>query len=344
MKLIHRFLLTALIFAAPCLAQNETSFGVKPQEFSRVGTTGWQFLKIPTNARHAAMGDVRSAISHGDANAAFANPASAADVENFEVSFNNMKWVADISNNGVSLVKNFKSWGVIGVNVILLDYGDIIRTENAASTDEFGNSVGIQPILDGLGTFSAYDLAVGLMYSRQITDKLQLGGNLRYIEEKLDDAKTSNWSLDVGTLYYTGLRSLRISMLGRSFGPDAEFTKFDARIQRAPVSVKMPVAFVLGAGYDVLEGKDGSRHKLIVAGEYIKPNDGPDKFNLGGEYTFANIVALRGGYRFNYDELGLTLGAGLQYIIRDTAVKFDYAYLDAGLFGQVNMFSIGIGL
>ena len=57
-----------------------------------------------------------------------------------------------------------------------------------------------------------------------------------------------------------------------------------------------------------------------------------------------NTFALRGGYRFNYDEEGLTLGAGLNYGLSGFKFKLDYAYVDVGLFEQVHMFSIGMSL
>ncbi len=342
------FSLTILAIASSStMAQinyNDTDWGIHPMDYSRVGGSGWQFLKLPTNARTAAMGGVNSAIGYGDANSAFTNPASAADVNNISASFNNMEWVADIGYNGVSVIKNMNRLGVFGLNISYVNYGDMIRTENMASVDQFGNDVGIQPTYTGLGTFSAHDMAIGFLYSRRISNKLQLGGNLKYLEEKLDDATTSNWTLDIGTMYFTGFNSLRISMLGRSFGPDAEFSKYDERIQRTPIKVKMPMMFVLGAAYDLIEKADGSPHRLIIAGEYVKPNDGPDKGNFGSEYTFMSMFTLRAGYRYNYDEEGLTFGGGFSYSLAEISVSINYAFIDAGLFDSVNMLSIGIGM
>ncbi len=337
-----------MLFAAiPCLAQidyNEVDWGVHPMEYSRVGTAGWQFLKLPTNARTAAMGGVNSAIGHGDASSALTNPASIADVENIDVTFNYMNWVADIGYQSISAVKNVQNWGVFGVNIVYLDYGDMERTENLEAFDGAGASLGILPVYDGLGTFSAGDLAIGLSYAQQVTDKLQVGGNLKYVQETLDDAKTSNWALDIGTLYYTGIKTLRISMLGKSFGPDSEFAKYDERIQSTPIKVKMPMLFAFGAAIDAIESNNDSPHHLIVAAEYIHPNDGPDKVNFGTEYVFMDMFSIRTGYRFNYDEEGFTFGGGFNYSMRGKSVKFDYAYLDVGLFKQVHMFTFGMSL
>jgi len=350
MKLTYKLLfILVIVFIAylPCLAQIEApnvDWGAHPMEYSRVGTAGWQFLKLPTNARTAAMGGVNSAIGYGDASSALTNPASIADVQNIDVTFSYMDWVADIGLQTISAVKNMKKWGVFGINLLYLDYGDMERTENMEVFDGAQKSLGITPVFSGLGTFSAGDLAVGLAYARQITDKLQVGGNFKYVQETLDDAKTGNWALDIGTLYYTGIKTLRISMLGKSFGPDAEFASYSERIERTPIKVKMPMMFTCGAAMDVVEAGDDGLHRLIVAGEYIHPNDGPDKFNLGTEYVFMEMFSLRTGYRFNYDEEGITFGGGLNFEMKDIAAHFNYAYLDVGLFNQVHMFTFGMSL
>ena len=326
--------------SAAQLNYNETGYGVEPMDYSRVGTAGWQFLKLPTDARSMAMGGVRSAAGYGTASSAFTNPASAADVRGFEVHFSTMEWVADIRTSGVSVVKEAGEWGTFGVNLVYVDYGDMQRTE----IGEFNGQPGVVAVTEGLGTFSAHDMAVGILYARRITDKLQLGGTIRYIREQLDDAVMGTWGVDIGTIYWTGLGSLRISMLGRNFGPDGEFTEYEGRIAQAPASVRMPMLFVLGAGYDVVEPSVNSPHRLTVAGEYVKPNDAPEKFNLGAEYFGFDYFTFRAGYRFNYDEEGFTLGAGATYAVEDEfRLRVDFAYADLARFNDVMMFTVGVG-
>ncbi len=334
-----------VIANATCLAQidyNDADWGIHPMNYSRVGTTGWQFLKLPSNAKTASMGGVVSAVSAGNANSVFTNPASIVDVKGYDVSLSRMNWVADIGYQSFSVVKNFEEIGAFGLSLVYLDYGSMERTENMASYDGAGSYLGILPVFDNLGTFTAADFSVGLSYSRQITDKLQVGGTVKYLHQRLDDASTSTWSFDIGTLYYTGLNTLRISFVGKNFGPDAEFGTYNDRIQVQPIKVKLPMLLVIGAAYDVIEENVDSPHKLVTAVEYLKPNDGPDKINLGGEYSFMKTFFVRGGYRFNYDEEGLTFGAGINYEISDMKFKVDYAYVSVGIFKQVHMFTIGM--
>jgi len=335
--------LLGMVVNQKCAGQinyNNAGYGIEPMEYSRVGTAGWQFLKLPSGARSTAMGGTRAAVGYGDALAAFTNPASTADVKGIDVQFSSMNWVADIQYNGLSVVNNMGDWGCLGANLVYVDYGDMVRTE----IGEFNGQPGVVAITEGLGTFTAYDYAVGVLYSRQVTSQLQLGGTVRYLQQKIDDAVMSTWSVDIGTLYRTGLGSLRISMLGRNFGPDGEFPSFEERIAQAPAQVRLPMIFVLGAAYDLMEMSDVNPQRLTVALDYVKPNDGPDKANLGVEYFLFHHFYLRGGYRFNYDEETFTLGLGLEYSVDDDVqLKFDYAYADLGRFNSTNMLSVGVG-
>ena len=341
------FLCVLLIMPFALWAQDreypEIDQGIHPAPFEQVGNSGWQFLKLPTNARFAASGGITTVLSHGDAASALANPASIADVENIGVALNQMNYVVDTDYLSGGIVKNFGNWGFVGFNFVYLNYGDMVRTSIENLTDEQGQYTGQAELrLDGLGTFGAHDLAFGVSYARQITDRLQVGGTLRYISESIDDASSSNISFDIGTVYYTGLKTLRLAMVGRNFGPDAEFVTWNERIAYPPTKVYMPMQFQLGMAIDILEGGEANDHLWTIAAEFVHPNDGPEKVNVGTEYSFMNLLMLRGGYRFNYDEEGMTLGGGISVSMANSLdFLINYAYLDVGRFDTVHMFSAG---
>ena len=316
-------------------------WGIHAWDYSRVGKAGWQFLKLPTNARYAAMGGIISALGRGDASAANGNPAMLADVKNIEASVSGMNWIADVKYMSGAVAKRLGRAGVLGLNVISVDYGDMERTENQEQFDDAGETLGRTLPIFNLGTFTGGDFSIGLSYARQMTDRLQVGVNVRYVQETLDDATTGNVAVDVGTMYYTGLGSFRISMVGRNFGPDAEFVEYEERIGTPAMKVRMPMVFVLGAAVDVIEKKEGSPHLWTVAAEFTHPNDGPEKVHLGTEYSLFDFVFLRGGYKFNYDEEGLTLGAGLRVHFSNFSFLVNYAYIDFGRLNKVHMFSSG---
>jgi hypothetical protein len=333
-------MLLALVFFSgitTLYAQRRDS-GVDPPAFERVGQSGWQFLHLPTVARNAAMADVKCGLANNNATAIFSNPAKLVDISNIDVSFTKINYVADISYITAAVAKNFGMWGVFGIHIANLDVGDMIRTENILD-ERFD----ITYRSGDLETFTAGDILVGLSYARSVTAQLSVGGNFSYIKETLDQTEVENWNVDFGIFFRTGFHSLTLSMVARNFGPDAEFTGFD-EIYGLPQSVRMPVNFRLGVSYDLIEPTNGSNHKLSSYLEGVHPNDGPERVHAALEYNFINVFFLRGGYKFNYDEQGITIGAGINYNMKGVSGRIDYAYLDYGRLSSVHLFTLGFAI
>ncbi len=309
--------------------------GIDPPEFDRVGQTGWQFLHLPTTARTAALADVKNGLINNNVTAIFNNPANMVEVENMDASFTKINYVADISYMTAAFAKNFGKLGNFGLFFANLDVGDMVRTKNLYNSD-----LGITERSGDIETFTAGDIQIGLSYARRITDRLSIGGNVSYIQENLDQTEVKNWNTDFGLHYRTGFKSLRLSMVARNFGPDKEFTGF-TELYGVPQSVRMPVDFRLGIGFDPISIEN---HRISTYLEGVHPNDGPERVHAAVEYSFLNFFALRGGYKFNYDEQGLTFGGGLRYSAGGFGGRVDYAYVDFGRLTQVHMFSLGFNL
>jgi len=333
-KLFVIFPIAALIFFMVFSGLYAQS-GIKPSKIERVGLSGWQFLKINGSARQAAMGGAFTATSHGDAGAILGNPAALTDVENVSASFGKVNWIADIGYQSACIVKRFGSIGVFGLSFVSVDMGDMAETINSPIPGEDRT----EAVVTG-NTFTASDMAVGLSYAKRITDRLSIGGNARWIREKIAEVSMTNVSIDFGTVYYTGFHSLRLAMVARNFGPDTHLVGWSEKYQAEAVDIRMPLDFRVGMAMDFFESKE-SPHFLTVAVEGIHPNDGPERINMGAEYSLGKMLYLRGGYRFNYDEEGFTFGGGLNYNLSGVAAKINYAYVDFGRLQKVNMFSVG---
>jgi hypothetical protein len=299
-----------------------------------VGLSGWQFLKVNASARHAAMAGAFTAIAHENAEAVFGNPAALVDVENISISLGKVNWIADIGYQSGVVAKKFGDIGVLGISIASVDMGEMDETINVEIPGEDRTEAKITG-----NTFTAGDIAVGLSYAKKITDQLSIGANVRYIREDIADVNMSNISIDFGTIYYTGFRSLRIAMVARNWGPDVNLVGWSEDYQAEAVDIRMPLDFRLGAAIDFFDEED-SPHFLSVALEGTHPNDGAEKINLGTEYTYENLVYLRMGYRFNYDEESITFGGGLSYSINNYTASIDYAYIDFGRLEEVHMFTL----
>jgi hypothetical protein len=335
LKLNLKILSWSVILLLQAVCKTFAQSGIEPYEIERVGQTGWQFLKINGDARQAALGNAYTALSGGDANAVFGNPAALTKVKNIDVFLNKTNWIADISYQAASVAKEIPGIGFFALSIANIDYGDIAETVNSPITGEDRT----EAVVTG-NYFSASDIAIGLTYSKQITENLSVGGSFKWMKETIADVDMTNWALDIGTLFYTGFRSLRIGITARNFGPESHLVGFNEELQSEPVDIKMPLDFRLGVAMDFFDDP-GSLNLLTVSVDGNHPNDGPEKFRAGAEYTFNKMFSLRVGYKFNYDEESFTFGGGFTYPLFDYAFSVHYAYVDFGLLKQVHMLSVG---
>ncbi len=333
-KLACHTLLVGLVMLTGVNAQP----GLEPYDLERVGLSGWQFLKITANAKHAALGGSFIANSKGDAGAVFGNPSALVDVTNISVSFGQVNWFADIGYQTLSLAKGFGRRGVFALSVASLDIGDIPVTINRGIS---GTTV-TEAVITG-ETYTGGDIAAGISYARQVTDRLALGGNIRYIEETVADLSMSNVSIDFGTTYETGYRSLRLAMVARNLGGDQQLAGWDETIQAEPVDIRMPIDFRIGVSMNLLESA-GSPHVVGISIEGSHPNDGPEKLNMGLEYSFRDRAVLRAGYRYGYAEEALSFGGGVNLATGKYGTAINYALVPFGRLGLVHMFTIGLGM
>jgi hypothetical protein len=321
-------------------AQYRDDSGIEPPPYERIGQSGFRFLHLPSVARNAALAEVKGLVNN-DVTAIFSNPANLVDIHRLDAAFSRLNYVAGITYITAAVGVNLNNWGAFGLHLANLDAGDMFRTENIYS-ESIGTTQRSGEIGADLGTFTAGDLLVGLSYARRVTDKLSIGANVGQIRETLDSTKVENWNIDFGIFFRTGFKSLTLSMVARNFGPDAEFTGF-SELYGLPQSVRMPLDFRLGVSYDILEGGNGSPHQLTYYLEGVHPNDGPEKIHTSFEYTFLTAFSVRGGYKFNYDEQGLTLGSGINFSTRGMNGRIDYAFLDYGRLSVVHLFTVGFG-
>jgi hypothetical protein len=335
-KHLKLMLIVVIAFSiqVPALYGQRVEPGIDSPPIERIGQSGFQFLHLPTNARNAALANI-GGLNDNDASAVFGNPANLVDIPNFDAVFSRLDYVADITYTTAAIAKNFGGWGVFGLHLASLDAGTMYRTENIEYPD-----IDITFRSGDLGTFEAGDFLIGISYARKITDKLSVGGNIGQLHETLDSTDVRNWNADFGLFFETGFRSLKLSMVARNFGPDAEFTGF-TELYGIPQSVRMPLDFRLGMSYEFIEITDDSPHHLTGYLEGSHPNDSRERVHAALEYTMMGVFSVRGGYKFNYDEQGLTLGGGVNFVMGNIGGRVDYAYMDYGLLSTVHMFTVG---
>ena len=329
------FLITSIFWGAA---------GAQDVDYS--GTSAANFLKIGVGARAVAMGDAASAVVD-DASALFWNVAAIAGIENnISVVISSMNWLVDTRYSYVAAAMKIRGLGSFGVDMQFLDYGNIEETT----------------VYDQNGTgryFSANDLSIGLGYARQSTDRFSFGIKLKYIAEKLANANANAIGIDVGAVFITSFfnNNLRLAASLSNFGTKMQFSGRDLAViyevpgspsgKQIPASLstmewEVPLLFRFGLSNYFVKNDAWT---LLASYDILDSRDFNVRHSLGVEIGFKNSIYLRGGYKFNYDEMTYSGGIGMDFSrFLGYNITLDYSYNDFGVFGPFNQFSFIVNL
>jgi len=302
----------------------------------KLGQTGLKFLDIGVGARASGMGEAFT-MMEGDANCIFYNPAGVAKVGSEDANMNAVisrtQWGALLRYNAAGLVYNAGLWGNFGISLITTDYPQSEWTTVDESTEQG---------YEELGYVDAGAYAAGLTYARTLTDKFSVGGNVRYAAQHmgqnlLSDSTTvennvSGLSFDFGTIYYTGFESLRLGMSINNFSPEYKYQTY---------SFQLPLTFKIGTAMDLIDliKEEHPDKSLLFSIEVIHPRDYSQRIHTGLEFTYMGMLSLRVGYKFNYDEEGLSAGVGFNV----KGIRLDYSYSELETFDAVHRGTLGLG-
>jgi len=311
-------------------------------EFSKSGSVGAQFLKIGVGARYHGMGEA-SVASVDDIYALYWNPAGLTNIYSSQLAITHINYLTDISLNYIAYAKRFDDIGVFGAAITMLSMGD----QEITTIDE----------PDGTGDFySASSWAFQIGYARDLTANFSFGGSFKVVGEEIYREKATGFAFDFGTLLYIGFRSLRLGMNISNMGPGMIFDGPDLNVPCTPdpsnpnqdpqssrlmvEAYDLPLTFRIGMAYDI---EFGDNSTLMLSAEAKHPNDNLQKGSLGAEFNWMDRYFLRGGYKFNYEEEGLTLGGGLMTRLTENSnLSLDYAWVDFGRLSSVHRFSASI--
>lgn len=339
----RKIYLVVLILAL--LASN--SYAQLFRSTSKVGTTAAQFLKIGAGGRAIGMGGAYTALGT-DVYSIYWNPAGVAQTtSNNEVTFNHATWLADITYDFAAGVINLQDFGVVTASFTSLQV-----PEDKVRTFE-------KPEGDGR-TWDAGAIAIGVGYSKNLTDRFSIGFQAKYIRESVWNSSASGFGIDVGTLYRTPFNDLMIGASISNFGSKMKLDGRDIRYNadpngdqntgpnNIPAQYKMdefdlPLTFRIGLAMDVVKTR---YFKFSAAVDAVHPNDNTEYLNLGGELSYDNMLFVRIGYKSLFkenSEEGLTYGGGIKYpIMSNMSIYINYGFADYGRLDNVQFFDIGL--
>lgn len=303
------------------------------QQFGQVGTSGAQLFKISFDPRASGLGNAATSIVDNAA-AVYTNVAGLEGVQKGDIAFTYVPWFAGIDMVSIVAAYRLENIGVIGVQATGFS------TQEEITTVEMENGTG--------QTYSIQNLIFGVSFARHITEKLVIGAQAKVIREAYFDHSTSGLAFDLGSNYDLGFLGAHLAMTLQNFGPDlnpltGSYNDYsDNNYQKGFLRTPLPVTF--RASF-TLEPVVADAYSVRVITDLIHPNDNVEHYCIGGEVLLYNLVAVRGGWKLNYDDETFAFGVGIkgsQFLGQD--VRFDYSYEQYKTLPSIQKLSLGIGL
>lgn len=312
---------------------------------SKTGTTIGQFLLIEPSARVAGMGNA-GVTAHEEILSAYFNPGAIGLQRGYGVQISHSEWLAGINYNYAAAGLQAGEIGSLFIHLTSLNSGDIdVRTVE-------------QPLGTG-ERYSVSNIALGLGFGRQISDRFSVGAQISYVQETIWHSSLTSVAFSMGTVYMLSGNGLRLGASVSNFGPPAKYSGRDIRIRydedpsrygdnsSLPAelfteSFALPILFRVGVAWPL---QFSEKNRLLLAADAFHPNDNTESMSLGAEWQLLNTLALRGGYQNLFlkdSEVGLTLGAGLNFGFEELAIRVDYAWADHGRLENAQRFSLGV--
>ncbi|MDL1891362.1 PorV/PorQ family protein [Sphingobacteriales bacterium CHB3] len=327
--------------------------GTADAQNKRTGTSAAPELLIPVGARYLAMGSSSLANSMG-VEAVHYNPAGLGLLtRSAEGMFSSMSYIADINVTYGAVGASFGEFGVVGLSIKSLNFGDIPLTTNNDPENSSGAS------------FSPTYVTVGATYARPLTDAISVGITAKLVTEQIDRVSATGVAFDFGVQYrgLVDVKGLALGVAVKNIGPGMKFD--GSGLYRSAVSsdgsrpeqpykseaavFDLPSLVEFGLAYS---GNFSDELSYVGSGSFTNNNLYVDEWRMGGEVLFSSdqvrLAGRVGGTLLPNVEkedriFGITAGVGITYITSDLELTFDYAFRQVDLFNNNNVFSLKVG-
>ena len=197
---------------------------------------------------------------------------------------------------------------------------------------------------EGTGSYFRFsDLAVGLTFSRKMTDQFSFGATVRYVEENLGLLKMKTVVGDLATYYKTGLGTSRFAVMISNFGgqvsPSGSVDLIGGRTANNFQSFPPPTVFKIGFAFEPWMNQ---KNRLTTSIQLNSPNDNAENFSIGAEYAYKDFLYIRAGYKLNVDAETFSGGAGLKFPISFARASLDYSISQYKELGFTQRFSLNL--
>ncbi len=276
---------------------------------------GFAFLEVPAGARAAALGGAYASLAEG-VEAAFWNPAGLEGTHGSQVTAAHTEFLQQLRHDQFAVAG--RMFGGAASASLRAFYSEPIDER-----DELGNLI---------GTFGTHDLELALGYGRAATRSVRLGGTVQLVRERIADAATMTWAMNLGgTWDPPALAGARLSLSGHNLGPSPAYTIDGVKGEAIP----LPAALHAGVSYGPPPAARGFALRGALEARLTRGRSGVGM--VGAELSGLAGTAFRAGFRVGDPATSMSLGAGWS----TKGLKLDYAWVPFRLdLGDTHRFGI----
>jgi len=272
------------------------------------------FLRISVDARGAAMGDAQGATT-GDVYAMYWNPAGLAKVLFRELGATYHRAFQGLNYSFIGYAVPTDIYGTLAGQIFFLSSGPITATYENLDGSFAGTG----------DSFSVADLGLGFSQSKELSKEISYGVSIKLLSHKIKDHQAFSFATDVGVLYQTLVEELRVGTALQNFSTTYKFMN---RKLREPWSIRF------AANYEFPEVP------LSLAADYNFIMGHRDTLNLGAEFRFLDLIAVRAGMKLPPPcgfLSSLSMGLGLNVL---DLYQLDYSLSPHTTLGITQRFSL----
>lgn len=293
--------------------------------------TSFPLLQVAPSARTAALGGSFVAVTDGDVNALFHNPAIPGRETSRTASVSYLNHLSDLNVGSVAYSHTAR-----GLSTTFHGGLRFAHWGSFEGRDRFGNRT------DDFGAGSAI-LTVG--GARPLGTRARYGANLHLMHASIEEARAVALALDLGGLYRVPERQLALGVSLRHLG--GMLSSFSDRREELPLDLQVGLSkrlahlplLLTATAYDLtnlsrgITGGETADHVLghLTFGAELQPGD-VLRFRIGYNHRRSKELALTD----RFDLAGVGLGFGLTV----SALTVDYAYNSWSSLGGLHQFSL----
>ncbi|TKG91192.1 type IX secretion system protein PorQ [Puteibacter caeruleilacunae] len=306
------------------------------------GENTYDFLELVNSARAAALGGYPIALKDSDPNLAYYNPANLSDESDQEITLNYVNYISDINLGYASYTFHKSNIGNFSAGMHYINYGKFQEaTADGTKT----------------GTFNAAEYALNLIYSRDITDRLSVGVNIKPIYSVLESYNSFGIAADLGVIYSNQSGLFNMALVAKNMGTqittyykngDREDLPFDLQFGISQKLEHAPFRFMLTLNH-MHDWKLGD-----LPGKYKEDEKDTKQFlrhaTFGTEIYITPNITVRAGYNYQLrqelkiEEKTSTVGYSWGFSFKISKFRIDYGSSRYHLAGSSNIFSISTNL